>query len=113
MSYFTVERNGNCWEHVTLQDRDGVNNFADFTNMTYDDIKFDDRLDEFVMAIMEATNEISSSDDDNTIVTLIGDDDIFIWSIIMSPGEDDNIIYNLVDWKSDGKSYRYVPENNA
>ena len=41
------------------------------------------------------------------LVTLIDEDDVFVWSIIIGPGESDEIRYVLVDWKKDGKSYRY------
>jgi hypothetical protein len=50
----------------------------------------------------------SMMDDVNTdvILTLVGEDDIFIWSIIAGY-VDDEIRYVLVDWKKDGKNYRY------
>lgn len=108
MNYFAIERNGECWSPVVLQSRNGDSDFSDFLNMTYDEMKNDDRLEEFVVAAMEATNQASETDDDQTIVTLIGEDGVFIWSVMMGPGENDDIMYNLVDWKKDGHMYRYA-----
>jgi hypothetical protein len=58
---------------------------------------------------MDATNNAINKSDDQTIVTLIGEDGVFIWSVIMGPGENDMVRYSLVDWKKDGKNYRYTP----
>ena len=113
MSYFAIERNGQCWSPVVLQSKNGDSDFSSFLNMTYDEMKNSEHLEEFVVASMEATNEASSTGDDQTIVTLIDKDDVFVWSIIMGSGDNDDIRYSLVDWKKDGHMYRYVPENNS
>ena len=107
MSYFAIERNGNTWDHITIKERNGDIVFTNYLDMSYDEMKSQDDLGDFVVAVMEATNVKVESNDDQTIVTLIGDDDIFIWSIIMGPGEEGEIQYALVDWKKDGKNYRY------
>lgn len=107
MSYFAIERNGETWDHVTIRDFDGNTVFTNYLDMSYNDMRFQDDLDDFVIAVMEATNAEVKNSDEQTIVTLIGDDDIFIWSIIMGPKEDGTINYALVDWKKDGKNYRY------
>lgn len=107
MSYFAIERNGDAWDHITISDHDGNIVFTNYLDMSYDEMKSQDDLEDFVIAIMEATNVEVKNDDEQTIVTLIGDDDIFIWSVIMGPGEDGSIQYVLVDWKKDGHSYRY------
>lgn len=113
MNYFSIERNGQAWSPVLLADDNGEFAFKDFLYMTYDEMKSDDQLEDFVVAAMEAANrKANSEDDDQTIVTLIGEDDIFIWSIIMGPGENDTIRYSLVDWKKDGNNYRYASEEN-
>ena len=108
MNYFAIERNGECWSPVVLQSRNGDSDFSSFMEMTYDEMKNDDRLEEFVVAAMEATNQASETGNDQAIVTLIGEDGVFIWSIMMGPGENDNIMYNLIDWTSDGHVYRYA-----
>jgi hypothetical protein len=112
MSYFAIERNNECWDHVVLRDDNGPT-FEEFLNMTYSEMKTSKMLDNFVVAAMDAANNNSKSDDKQTIMTLVGDDNIFIWSIIMGPGENDMIRYNLVDWKKDGKNYRYEPGKSA
>ena len=106
-NYLSVQRNNDCIENVFIRNENGEFVFTEVMDMTYDEIKTYDNLSEFVTAIMDAANVHFQGNDDQTIVTLIGEDDIFIWSIIMGPGEDDIIRYSLVDWKKDGKSYRY------
>jgi hypothetical protein len=92
-----------------LADNMGNPAFEDFLDMTYEEMKSSDRLNDFVVASMIAADRKSNGFDDQTVVTLIGEDNVFIWGIIMGPGEDEDIRYNLVDWKKDGKSYRYAP----
>lgn len=106
MSYFAIERNGNMWDHVTIRGLDGNTVFANYLDLNYDEMKSQNDLEGFIIAVMEATNAKTETDDEQTIVTLIGDDDIFIWSIIMGP-EDDTVRYAFVDWKKDGHNYRY------
>ena len=108
-NYFAIERNENCHMPVVLADRNGNAVFEEFLDMSYDEMKASALLEEFVVASMEAADRICDAEDDQTIVTLIGSDDVFIWSIIMGY-ENDDIRYCLVDWKKDGKSYRYEPE---
>ena len=103
-NYFAIERNGNYWDHVVVKDKDDNVVFGNYLNMTYDEMKSSEDLEEFVVAIMDSSRDVV---DDNVIVTLIGEDDVFIWSIIIGPGDDDDLRYVLVDWKKDGKSYRY------
>lgn len=107
MAYFAIERNGSCIDHVEIID--GQNKiFQDLKQMSYDEIKECERLEEFIVAVVDATNTFFDEDDDQTIVTLIGDDDIFIWSVIIGPGDSEgDLRYVLVDWNKDGKKYKY------
>ena len=107
MSYLAVERNGDFWDHIMIVDNYKNSTFEHYLDMDYNTMKSQDDLEEFVIAIMEATNTEVESVDDQTIATLIGDDNVFIWSIIMGPGEDGTVKYALVDWKKDGHNYRY------
>ena len=109
MNYFAIERDNQCWTNVILADSNGDPVFDDFLSMSYDEMKSSDRLNDFVAASMEAANRKTTNEDYQTIVTLVGEDNVFIWSIIMGPGENDMIRYVLVDWKKDGRSYRYEP----
>lgn len=108
--YFAIERNNKTWMPVMLQSRNGDSDFSDFLEMTYDEMKSSENLEEFVIAAMEATNEASGTDDDQTVVTLVGEDGFFIWGIMMGPGENYQIQYCLIDWLKDGNHYRYEPE---
>ena len=106
-NYFAIERNEQCWTPVILADRNGNPTFEEFLDMSYDEMKNSALLEDFVVAAMEAADKICNVEDDQTIVTLVGNDDVFIWSIIMGY-ENDNIRYCLVDWKKDGHFYRYA-----
>ena len=103
-NYFAIECNQQYWEHVVLKDQDDNVKFADYLDKTYDEMKNSEDLEEFVVAVMDAVN---GDDCNNTIINLIGEDDIFIWGIIMGPDGEDGVRYVLVDWKKNGKSYRY------
>lgn len=105
-NYFAIERNEKCWSHVILADR-GTPTFEEFLDMSYDEMKSSAMLEDFVVASMEAADRICGVNDDQTIVTLVGSDDVFIWSIIMGY-ENDDIRYCLVDWKKDGHMYKYA-----
>ena len=104
MSYFAIERNQKYLEHVVVKDKDGNVMFGNYLHMTYDEMKSQNDLEEFIVAIMDASGD---GVNEQLIITLIGDDDVFVWSIIMGPDEDNGIRYVLVDWKKDGKSYKY------
>lgn len=105
MSYFAIERGETYIDHVTIRDRNEDVLFGNYADLSYNDLKEQNDLDDFVTAVIEATDSVG---DDQAIITLIGEDDIFIWSIIMGV-VDGEIRYNLVDWKADGKNYRYEP----
>ena len=106
-NYFAIERNEACHMPVILADRNGNVAYAEFLEMSYEEMKNSALLEDFVVAAMEAADRICGVEDDQTIVTLVGGDDVFIWSIIMGY-ENDDIRYCMVDWKKDGHSYRYA-----
>lgn len=105
MSYFAVECGDFYNDHVVIKDRGGSVIFENYLNMTYDEMKSQEDLGDFVFAVMDAA---IAEGNDQVIITLIGDDDVFIWSVIIEV-EEDNFRYVLVDWKKDGKKYRYEP----
>lgn len=109
-NYFAIECDGNFIENVVITDPDGNMVFEELLNMTYDEMKSYEDLENFVVVAMGAANSRFETNDAETLVTLIGEDDVFIWSIIIGPGEEDeDLKYVLVDWKKDGKNYRYQP----
>lgn len=105
---FSVERNGKCIVPVLLKRDDGTTAFEDVTNMSYNEIKEYKDIDVLVAAFMDATNEYFQESDDLTAITLIGEDGVFIWGILVGPGDnDDEFKYSFVNWQKDGRSYRY------
>lgn len=109
MSYFVVERDRKYLDRAQIVDAKGNVTFDNYLSMTYDQMKSQRDLDDFVLAIMDAANVNWNCDDKDTVVTLIGEDNLFIWSIVIHPGDNDKIQYWFVDWKKDGKKYRYTP----
>ena len=108
-NYFAIERDNECWAPVILGDSNGKPAFDEFLYMTYDEMKSSKNLSDFVVAAMDAANRKSNSNDKQTVVTLVGADNEFIWGILMGPWENDMIQYSIIDWKKDGKRYRYAP----
>lgn len=106
-NYFAIERNGRCFEPIVLDSKNNNGIFSSFMDMTYDEMKSNENIEKFIVAAMEATNVVTNTDDDQTVITLVGEDGVFIWGIIMGSGENGDINYAFVDWKKDGKSYRY------
>jgi hypothetical protein len=104
MSYFAIENNGEYHDHVILKDGNGHIMFENYLDMDYETMKYSTDLEDFVCAVMEASEEMSGGD--QTVITLVGEDDVFIWGIIIG-NVDGDIRYSLVDWKKDGKNYRY------
>ena len=71
--------------------------------MSYEEMKMYPEIEEFVVAVMDATQDLSGTE---AIVNLIGPDDIFIWGIIIGVYDDD-YKFVFIDWQKDGKKYRY------
>lgn len=108
-NYFAIERDNECWDHMMLADHNGKPAFEEFLDMNYTEMKSSNKLSDFVVAAMDAANRKFGSKDKQTILTLVGADNVFIWGVLMGSGENDMIRYSLLDWKKDGKSYRYEP----
>lgn len=107
-NYFAVEHNGAFLDHAVITNGNGEMVFGDLMNMSYEEMKSYDELDAFVATVMEISEaQFGTSDESDTIVTLVGEDDVFIWGILMAPGEGDEIRYTLIDWRKDGKSFKY------
>lgn len=110
-NYFSIERNNKCMEPVMLVDDSGCIMFENVMAMSYNELKSYEGIDEFVIAAMEAANELDDDVDVETVVTLVGSDKNFIWSIIIGPGAaEGDLSYLFVDWQKDGRHYRYAEE---
>lgn len=111
-NYFAVERTNRCVDHLCIKRDDGIIAFEDIMNMSYEEVVAYKDVDIFVTAVMDAANEYFNEGDEQTIVTLVGNDDIFIWSILIGPGNNnDQLNYAFINWKKDGESYRYEKNN--
>jgi hypothetical protein len=108
-NYFAIEKNGTCLYPMVLADRDGNIAFEEFLYMTYDEMKSSDRLTDFVIAATEASDRKVEADNDHVFIVLIGEDGNFIWGILAGSDFDGVHRYNVIDFKKDGKHYRYAP----
>ena len=109
MSYFAIEREGAYKDHFTIKDNETDSIvFTNYLDMTYDEMSSQKDLEDFVCAIMDVADSMEGNADTDTILTLVDEDGIFIWSIITGYVNDE-LRYVLVDWKKDGKNYRYTP----
>ena len=106
-NYFALERGNECFDNMYMANETGDVLFEEVMEMSYEEMKAYTNLDAFVDCAMDLSNKLFNSDDNQTVVTLVGQDDVFIWSIIMGPEENDMIKYVIVDWQKDGKKYRY------
>lgn len=107
-NYFVVERSGKYIEHLSFIKDDGTVAFEDMLSMSYDEMKQYEHIEAFVVATMDATNQYFNEGDAETLITLVGDDDVFIWSILIGSEEgSEDIRYAFVDWLKDGRKYRY------
>lgn len=116
MNHFTIERNGRCWESddkIVNKVNMVSSRIEELRNATYDEMKSKHWIEGFILAVMETADELSGTNGDQTIVTLVDENDVFIWSIIIAATKDYEtnfeVNYSFVDWKKDGKSYRYAP----
>jgi hypothetical protein len=107
-NYFSIEREGKCATPVVIRDENNVVAFEDLMNMSYEEMKAYKDLELFVDCVMDVANEYFEESDAQTTITLIGKDNVFIWGILIGPANDPSQLkYALINWKKDGKSYRY------
>lgn len=107
-NYFAIERDSKCIEHVCFKDSNDDIMFEDVMNMSYDEFKTYKDIGIFIGCAMDAINKFFDNKDEQTIITLISEDDIFMWSILIGPGDNENDLrYAFIDWMKDGRSYRY------
>lgn len=111
MNILAIECKGICLENVVLTNIDDNIKFGEFWNMSYEEMKLNDALSDFVDSLFDAADK-QFDEVDQIVATLIGEDGNFIWSIIIG-ANDDGLNYCLVDWKKDGKNYRYEPEKST
>lgn len=106
-NHFSLERKGKCHEHMFIVDDNQNLLFEDLMNMSYAEMKEYDDIENFINAVLDVANELFETDDDEqTVITLVDEDGVFNWSIIIGMVEG-QLRYITVNWRRDGKSYRY------
>ena len=106
-NYLVVEREGKTIDNLQIKVEDELV-FTEVLSKSYNELKEYEDISDFIVAAMSATNSLFEEGDDQTLITLVGDDDVFIWSILVIVEEGDDVLhYAFVDWGKDGKKYRY------
>lgn len=92
----------------------------DICELTYNDfVNFDEeKKSDIVLMLMNIVNEIFECDPDDAIdtdITLVDDNQNFIWSVYVNVNKGEDLIAKFIDWINDENSYRYVvnEENNT
>ena len=108
-NYFVIERQGQYWENVKLRKYPTMtwNRLNNLKNSTYEEMKNTPWINSFIVAVMNAANDLSGQVDETTIINLIGNDGVFIWGILMGLNDAGDISYSFIDWKKNGRNYRY------
>lgn len=107
-NYFNIERGNKFFENVFLVDTNNNQTFLDVMEMSYEEIKNYDDIDNFVHCVMEASNRAFETDDELTLINLVDKDEVFVWGILIGPDQNsDKLRYAFIDWHKDGKNYRY------
>lgn len=111
-NYFSIECNGQCYVPMYLVGDNGEIAFTDLMNMSYDEMKSYDGIDEFIVCVMDAADELVGGYAQTEVtVTLIDKSGTFVWSIIIGYGDaEDEFKYVFVDWRKDGNTFRYMEE---
>ena len=105
---FSIERGSNTIENVLLMDDNGNVMFEEMLDMDFGQITKYEHIEEFVVAAMNAVNESIGGSDEQTAITLVDGDGVFVWGLIIGPGENEgDIQYVFVDWQKDGKKFKY------
>lgn len=81
--------------------------------LAYNDfINFDEeKKSDIVLMLMDIANEIFECDPDDAIdtdITLVDDNQNFIWSVCIKVNYGEDLIAEFIDWIRDKNSYRYV-----
>ena len=105
---FAIERSGKAIDDLIILDENGEIAFEDVMNMSCEDVlENNERIQEFIIAVMDSTNAFFEEEDDDTAVTLIGPDGVFIWGAILIPDGEGGINYQFINWQEDGQIFKY------
>lgn len=112
-NYFVIERNDNYLEGVVLLDSDQNVLHEEIMNMSYEEMKEYDKLDDFLWEAYFASESYFETKGENTVISLVDSEDTLVWGILFGPDPDDEeaLRYCFINWGEDGKIYKYQKEN--
>ena len=111
--YFVIEQNDKHVDGVVLLDAEGEILYEDLMNMSYEEMKTYDKLEDFLFTSQEASDSYFDTKGENTIVNLVNEEDTLVWGILFGPDPDNEeyLRYCFIDWGKDDKIYKYQKEN--
>lgn len=112
-NYFVIERNDNYLEGVVLLDSDQNVLHEEIMNMSYEEMKEYDKLDDFLWEAYFASESYFETKGENTVISLVDSEDTLVWGILFGPDPDNEeaLRYCFINWGEDGKIYKYQKEN--
>lgn len=112
-SYFVIEQNDKYLEDVVLLDADQNILHEEIMNMSYEEMKEYDRLEDFLWEAYWASEDYFDTKGEATIISLVDSYDTLVWGILFGPDPDDEELlrYCFIDCGKDGKIYKYQKEN--
>ena len=112
-NYFVIEQNNHRVDGVVLLDKDQNMLYEDLMNMTYEEMKEYDKLEDFLFEARDASDLYFGTEGENTVVNLVNEEDTLVWGILFGPDSENKeyLRYVFIDWGIDGKVYKYQKEN--
>lgn len=112
-NYFVIEQNDNYLEGVVLLDSDQNVLHEEIMNMSYEEMKEYDKLEDFLWEAYFASESYFETKGENTVISLVDSEDTLVWGILFGPDPDDEeaLRYCFINWGEDGKIYKYQKEN--
>lgn len=112
-NYFVIEQNDNYLEGVVLLDSDQNVLHEEIMNMSYEEMKEYDKLEDFLWEAYFASESSFETKGENTVISLVDSEDTLVWGILFGPDPDDEeaLRYCFINWGEDGKIYKYQKEN--
>lgn len=112
-NYFVIEQNDKYLEGVVLLDAEENILHEEIMNMSYEEMKKYDKLEDFLWEAYFASESYFETKGENTVINLVDGDDTLVWGILfgLDPDNEELLRYCFVDWGVDGKVYKYQKEN--
>ena len=106
-NYFVIEQDNYYVDNVVLLYTEGNVLYEELMDMSYEEMKAYDRLEDFLFSAHEVLNE------KDTLISLVNEEDTLVWGILFGSDSENKeyLRYVFIDWGIDGKVYKYQKED--